>query len=115
MGHQHIKGPLCPVWGAPYIKEQAHNSRAEGMGTDGAMERDLNWLDPLGRSCSHGVALEEQRGGSSPPAKVPLCCARWRLRVGIALWLPAGLKWAQSCLWPFYYRQALQRRQDFVI
>lgn len=61
------------------------------------------------------VALGKQSGGSSPLSKVHLCSTSLELRVSMALLLPAEVKLAQSCLQPFYYRQAMQGRQDFVI
>lgn len=70
---------------------------------------------PDGDLAATVVALGKQSGGSSPPSQVHLCSPSLELRVGVAFLLPAGVALAQSCLQPFYDRQALQGRQDFVI
>jgi len=75
MGHQHVKELLCPAWEVPYVRSRptvpelrAWRQRVPfNVTVTGIPYRDL---------AVPGVALGEQRGGSSPPAKVPLCSAR---------------------------------------
>lgn len=78
MGHQRIKGLLCPALGMPYVRSTPTMAELRAQGQTAPFNVTLTRI-PDRDLAAPGVALGEQCGGSSPPAKVPLCSARFML------------------------------------
>lgn len=75
MRHQCVKGRLCLAWGAPYVRSCPTAAELKARGQKAPFDVTVTGI-PYGDLATPGVTLGEQRGGSSPPAKVPLCSAR---------------------------------------
>lgn len=74
MGHQQVKWLLCPAWEVPYVRSSLATAELGMRGQTAPFNVTVTGI-PYRDLAAPGVALGEQRGGSSPAAKVPLCSA----------------------------------------
>lgn len=74
MGQQQVKWLLCPAREAPYVRSSLATAARRVRGRTAPFNVTGTGI-PYRDLAAPGVASGEQRGGSPPAAKAPLCSA----------------------------------------